>query len=148
MHKYLPQLDQKVAKELELRNTLNSLESDMQVHTQEVQTLKREKQVLEAQIHIANNEKKLHIEEHASQRQKWEQDFKQMHGKLNNERVQYKNEIHKISSQLYKLQQEVTRIKIHKKQKEEIYKQKLDMKDVEIYKKIQEKEDVIKVMHI
>ena len=148
MHKYLPQLSQKEAKELELRNTLNSLEADMQMHTQEVHNLKREKQILEAQIHIANNEKKLHIEEHALQHQKWEQEFKQLHAKLNSERMQFKHEITLIMAQLNKLQQEVTRAKIQKQQKAEVYKQKLDMKDTEIYKKISEKEEIIKVGYI
>jgi hypothetical protein len=48
-------------------------------------------------------------------------------------------------AQLNKLQQEVTRAKIQKQQKAEVYKQKLDMKDTEIYKKISEKEEIIKV---
>jgi len=148
MNKYLPQLNQKEAKELELMNTLNSLEADMKMHTQEVHDLKRDKQVLEAQIHIANNEKKLHIEEHALQRQKREQEFKQLHAKLNSERMQFKNEITLTVAQLNKLQQEVTRAKIQKQQKAEVYKQKLDMKDTEIYKKISEKEEVIKVQGI
>lgn len=122
MQKYVPQIRNTEIREIELKSTLESLKHDMERLSCEVQGLRKDKQMLEAQLQIVKTEKKLHVEEHVRQKQQWEQDFKDISDRINAEKSQFKTELIYINHQMNKLQQELKGIKLKKKQQSDNYK--------------------------
>ena len=122
IQKYVPQIRNTELREIELKSSLESLKSDMERLSCEVRGLRKDKQMLDAQLSIVKTEKKLHVEEHVRQKQQWEQEFKDISDRINAEKSQFKTELISINHHINKLQQELKSIKIKKKQQSDNYK--------------------------
>ncbi|CAG9321149.1 unnamed protein product [Blepharisma stoltei] len=141
--KYVKLMGDKEKRENELIQALESLENDVKNLTAEVQQLKQDNEMLTIQLQIVKNEKELHIEEHASSSSKWQKEKRKLIKKYDEDKKQLKKIIQQIQLDYEKSQKNLDEVYNKNKFREQTWKNKLEIREEELYKVIADKDKTI-----